>query len=246
MAFSLRHVTKYKRIATDNGEWQRLAILDDISIEACGSDIHVILGPSGSGKTTLLRMLNRLESPDSGQILYHGEDIRTIPPEMLRRQVGMVFQVPALFSGTVADNICYGPALQKRKLSSREIKDLLAQVDLAAVEVNRDVNQLSVGQQQRVAFARALANRPDVLLLDEPTSALDPSSASRLLELIRYIHVEQEIGIIMVTHVLEHARQLANSVCLLVQGKIVEHQDASTFFQQPKTQKGQNFLNGTL
>ncbi|MBN2008893.1 phosphate ABC transporter ATP-binding protein [candidate division KSB1 bacterium] len=244
MIFSLQHVSKWKTLHNSDKGKKQISILNDISIDTCGHSIHVILGPSGSGKTTLLRLLNKLESPSAGSIFLDGIDIATIPAGTLRQRVGMVLQVPALFDGTVAENIGYGPALRKLKINDESIRTLLTQVGLADIDIHRDVKQLSIGQQQRISFARALANRPEMLLLDEPTSALDPGTSSRLLELVESIHQELGIGIIMVTHMLQHAKRLATSVCLLIAGKIVEHNQAEKFFEHPDTEAARQFING--
>ena len=246
MKFTLEHVTKWKWIEGKNNAKKKLIILDDISFDSCGDNIHVIVGPSGSGKTTLLRLLNKLESPDQGRILLNGQDITHIPPRELRKNVGMVFQVPALFKGTIEENILYGPRLNKSQHLYPEVKRLMEIVGLKDIESSREIDNLSVGQQQRVSFARALANEPKILLLDEPTSALDPSAANNLLDLVKKINRELNIDIVIVTHIMQHAHRIADSVCLLAAGKIVEQGMAKGFFKQPQTEIGQKFIRGEL
>ena len=158
----------------------------------------------------------------------------------------MVFQSPSLFRGTIFENVSYGPNLFKQEMSREQVKELLKIVDLDGIEPNRDVDNLSLGQQQRVSFARALANQPTVLLLDEPTSALDPSSSNNILDLIKRINQELGISIIMVTHIMEHAQRIADEICLLVEGKIIEKGKATSFFKQPETEIARKFVKGEL
>jgi ABC-type methionine transport system ATPase subunit len=152
------------------------AILHDVSLEIPSGGVTTVIGPSGSGKSSLLRCLNRLWEPPPGRIFLDGGDITAMDVLLLRRRVGMLFQSAALFEGTVASNIAYGPQLQGRRLTTDRVAELLLMVDLNADFADRPVDQLSGGQAQRVSLARTLANQPDVLLLDEPTSALDPGA----------------------------------------------------------------------
>ncbi len=240
---SIRHVWKRK---ANKGFDQTsvITLLSDVSVDFCGGCIQMIIGPSGSGKTTLLRLLNKLESPDEGKIFYRGKDYDQIPARQLRQEIGMVFQTPALFRGTIDENINYGPQLRRRKLSSEAIYHYLKIVGLADVEPSRQVEQLSLGQQQRISFARALANDPKVLLLDEPTAALDPTSANQLLDLIQKINSELGISVIMVTHVMEHALRIADQICFLVQGRVIECGSAASFFEHPQTELARKFIRG--
>ena len=246
MNFRFDNVTKWKWIKSENGEFRKLTILRNISVNSCGEKIHVILGPSGSGKTTLLRLLNKLETPNEGSIFLDKKNIADISPRELRRDVGMVFQTPALFDGTVEDNILYGPRLNEANKDRSDVLEILKIVDLESIEPTRSVANLSVGQQQRISFARALANEPKALLLDEPTSALDPTTARKLLEIIQKINQDIGVDIIMVTHILAHAEKIADSVCLLVNGEVVETGPAGEFFKHPQTEFGQKFIRGEL
>ena len=246
MKITIQNVWKTKNIEGENGKLKELKLLSDINIEFCGSCIQAILGPSGSGKTTLLRLLNKLDSPDKGDILFDDVPIGSIPPRQLRKDVGMVFQVPALFRGSIFDNISFGPVLYKKELNLEKAKRLLNIVGLGDIDLSRDIDSLSVGQQQRISFARSLANEPSVLLLDEPTSALDPSAANNLLDLIKKINKEMGLSIILVSHIMEHAKRIADFICLLVEGRIVENETASSFFKQPQTEVAQKFIRGEL
>ena len=190
--------------------------------------------------------MNKLETPEQGAIFYGQTDYHHIPPRQLRKDIGMVFQTPALFRGTIIDNITYGPRLYKETISKDIGQNYLKVVGLGDIDPNRDVETLSIGQQQRISFARALANEPKVLLLDEPTSALDPSTANNLLDLIKKINQQFGIDIIMVTHVMEHAKRIADTICFLVQGGVIECGEASSFFERPETDLARKFIRGEL
>src|SRR5215472_10866895 len=147
-------------------------IVHDVSLSVQRGELLGLVGPSGSGKSSLLRLLNRLDEPTSGTVFLEGQDYRQIPPRELRRRVGMVTQRPFLFPGDIASNLRFGPLQRGESLPDNEIAGLLERVGLAGF-AGRNVANLSGGEQQRVSLARALANRPEILLLDEPTSALD-------------------------------------------------------------------------
>jgi putative ABC transport system ATP-binding protein len=246
MKITIHNVWKTKNMEGENGDLKELKLLSDINLEFCGSCIQAILGPSGSGKTTLLRLINNLDSPDKGSILLDDTPIDSIPPRQLRKDVGMVFQVPALFRGSILNNISYGPALNKKEFNSEKAKRLLNIVGLSDIDPSREIDSLSVGQQQRISFARSLANEPRVLLLDEPTSALDPSAANNLLDLIKKINKEMGVSIIMVSHIMEHAKRVADFICLIVEGRIIEDGTASSFFKHPQTEIANKFIRGEL
>lgn len=196
-------------------------ILKSISLSIQKSEVLVIIGPSGSGKSSLLRCLNRLEAIDSGKISFNGEDIYQLPILELRCQIGMVFQKTAVFDGTVADNICYGPRLQKRELTNGEVLKLMSKASLPADMINRDAHELSGGQEQRLSIARALANQPSVLLVDEPTSALDPVITHKLEEILLQLQQENGLTLIWVSHDVEQARRIADRVLMIEDGEIV-------------------------
>jgi ABC-type methionine transport system ATPase subunit len=201
-------------------------ILHDISLEIPAGSITAVIGPSGSGKSSLLRCLNRLWEPPPGSIFIDGRDITAMDVLLLRRRVGMLFQAPALFEGTVADNIAYGPGLQGRRLASQEVAELLQMASLDAGLAEKPVDQLSGGQAQRVSLARTLANQPDVLLLDEPTSALDPAATRKIESTIRNLRDTLNLTVLWVSHAFEQVERTADRIVLLVDGLVAETGDA--------------------
>jgi putative ABC transport system ATP-binding protein len=163
-----------------------------------------MVGPSGSGKTTLLRLLNRLDDPDHGDVLFDGRDVRSYDVLDLRRRVQYVGQVPVTFPRTVAANVGVGTAVD-------DVDELLARVGLRAELAGREADRLSVGEAQRMCLARALARRPECLLLDEPTSALDTVSKAGIESLIRSL-ADDGLTVVMVTHDPRQADELADRV----------------------------------
>lgn len=195
-------------------------ILKELSFSVESGQILLILGPSGSGKTTLLRCLNRLESIDRGDIYFDGQSTRTMDVLELRRRIGMVFQIAALIPSTVKANLQAGPRFGNRILTRDECLGLMDQVGLSASYLDRDVEALSVGERQRVAFAQTLSNNPEILLLDEPTSALDHSSVLKIENLIRSINDQFGTAVILVTHNFEQALRFDAKTLILIAGRI--------------------------
>jgi putative ABC transport system ATP-binding protein len=203
--------------------------LDDVSYARAGKlvlrDLEArlpvgassIVGPSGSGKSTLLRLLNRLADPDEGTVIYEGKDVRERDPLELRREVSLVPQLPALIDGTVHDNVAYGPRLAGHSFDARSC------LELAGLDPDfegRDAAKLSVGEQQRVMLARALALDPRVLLLDEPTSALDQAARDAVEGTLRGLRARTSISIVVVTHDMEQARRLSDFVVRIEGGSV--------------------------
>ena len=174
-----------------------------------------ILGPSGSGKSTLLRLLNRLADPDEGLVRLHGADVRELDPLELRRRVGMVAQLPAPVPGSVADNVCLGPRLAGR--DADPVRPLRL-AGLGESFLERDASRLSVGEQQRVMLARALALEPEVLLLDEPTASLDAEATTAVESALREL---PGVSIVLVTHDRAQAGRLAERTVELAEGRVV-------------------------
>jgi len=168
-----------------------------------------IVGPSGVGKSTLLRLLNRLADPDRGEIDYRGRSLDAYEPLALRREVALVPQLPALLKGTVESNLRYAAGLAGEPLEPERTLGL-AGLDSSFAE--RDVAKLSVGEQQRAMLARALAQRPRVLLLDEPTSALDHAARDQIEAALAELRRELEISIVLVTHDPEQAQRLGDQI----------------------------------
>lgn len=178
-----------------------------------------IVGPSGAGKSTLLRLLNRLADPDRGTISYRGRPLGEYEPLALRREVSLVPQLPALLEGTVELNLRYAADLAGRELDSARCLGLAG---LDPEFDGRDVAKLSVGEQQRVMLARALAQEPAVLLLDEPTSALDHAARDAIEATLAELRRELEISLVLVSHDPEQARRLSDWVVRLEEGKAIE------------------------
>lgn len=194
-------------------------IVDDISIEVPRGDVLAIVGPSGAGKSSFLRLLNRLDEPTGGTFYVDGRDYRETPPRILRRRLGMVMQTPFLFPGTVAENIRFGPRQHGETLDDEAIARLLEQVALPGF-ATRNVANLSGGEAQRVAFARCLANSPEVLLLDEPTSALDDTAKREIEALVREIVEARGLTCLIVTHDTAQAARVAQRVMVIESGKL--------------------------
>jgi ABC-type multidrug transport system ATPase subunit len=189
----------------------------DLAVNA--GEIAVIEGASGSGKTTLLRAMATLGARDAGTITLDGIDAAQIPPTIFRRRVAYLPQLPPMLEGTVEDNVATGPRLAGAPITHEAIAALVVRVGLTEDILERAARDLSGGERQRVALARALANEPSFLLLDEPTSALDPTSATRVLALVREL-AQQGLGVIVVTHVEEHAQRLGGTRYLCEAGRI--------------------------
>jgi putative ABC transport system ATP-binding protein len=174
-------------------------IVTGFSARVPSEGLTAVVGPSGSGKTTLLRLLNRLDDPDDGAVLFEGHDVRSYDVLELRRRVQFVGQVPVTFAGTVAENI------------GDDWESLLSRVGLPEALGGRHADLLSVGEAQRMCLARALGRVPDCLLLDEPTSALDTSSKTAVEELVRSL-ADDGLTVVMVTHETRQAQEIADRV----------------------------------
>ncbi|QCS40866.1 ATP-binding cassette domain-containing protein [Natrinema versiforme] len=194
-------------------------IVDDVSVAVAESEVLVVVGPSGAGKSSLLRLLNRLDEPTEGTVLLEGTDYRSIPPQTLRQRVGLVPQDPALVPGTVSENVARSALLRDEPVDDAAVGRLLERLGLEGY-AERDVADLSGGEQQRVAIARTLYNEPDVLLLDEPTSHLDSASEERVETLLAELIRDLDLTVVMVTHDEPQARRLADRVLSLRDGRV--------------------------
>ena len=210
----------------------------------------VVIGPSGSGKSTFLRCLNLLEEPTSGEIIFEGQNITSKQTDinLVRRRMGMVFQQFNLFPHlTVKENIKLAPV--KLKIMSDEEADKRALELLARVGLPDKADsypaQLSGGQQQRIAIARALAMNPDVMLFAEPTSALDPEMVGEVLEIMKEL-ADDGMTMVVVTHEMGFAREVATRVLFMDGGNIVEQNEPHQFFANPQNARLKDFLSKVL
>lgn len=197
----------------------RSEILNKVSLKVDRGALITIMGPSGAGKSTLLRLINRLAEADSGVILLDNAEIKTFDPKELRRRVGMVFQIPLTFKGSVRDNIAFGKKLWN---TDADIEALAAEAAIPPELMDADAANLSVGEKQRVCIARALANKPEALLLDEPTSALDKTSAEKVESLLLRLQSEHGLTMLWVTHDPEQSRRVSRHNFVLEAGKLRE------------------------
>ena len=225
-------------------------VLQDINFNVSSKEVVCIIGSSGSGKSTLLRCINLLEQPTSGKILYHDDDIITgdIPLANLRAKIGMVFQQFNLFNNlSVLENCVIGQmkVLKKSRAESEEMAvKFLTKVGMERF-VNARPSQISGGQKQRVAIARALAMEPEVLLFDEPTSALDPEMVGEVLKVMKDL-AKSGLTMLVVTHEMSFAQEVANRVVFMDQGVIVEDNSPEVIFNAPEHKRTQEFLSRML
>ena len=196
-------------------------ILDGVSLDVASGETVAIVGPSGAGKSSLLRLLDRLDEPTGGTVYLDGTDYRTIPPERLRKRVGLVPQNPALRSGTVRENVTIGPRLRGETVREERLSELLAAVGLGGY-ADRSTSDLSGGEAQRVAIARTVANAPEVLLLDDPTASLDSAAEAEVERLLADLLASGDRTVVLVTHDERQAERLADRVARLRDGRIVD------------------------
>ncbi|MCY0892727.1 MAG: phosphate ABC transporter ATP-binding protein [Acidibacillus sp.] len=216
--------------------------LNGISGSVPKGNIVSLIGPSGSGKSTLLALCNLLLTADSGDVLIEGKNVLEWNITELRRNVGLVFQSPTMFPGTVLHNLSLAQTLQGTTLENPE--SYLTKVGLPTNLLHRDASDLSGGQKQRVALARVLATKPSILLLDEITSALDPSAARDVEEWVLQIHKDNQTTILWVTHNLEQAERVSQWTWFMVGGQLIEATETKQFFSTPQTKEGELFLSG--
>ncbi|TDT97943.1 amino acid ABC transporter ATP-binding protein (PAAT family) [Streptomyces sp. 846.5] len=238
------------RLTDVNKSFGAHQVLHDIDLEVRSGEVVVLLGASGSGKSTLIRCINRLETPDSGEISLDGVPVPVEGRELarMRSQVGMVFQSFNLFGHrTALQNITMAPVRVKgvpQAQAEQRGRELLDRVGLAD-KADAYPSQLSGGQQQRVAIARALAMEPRLLLFDEPTSALDPEMIKEVLDVMTELAAEG-MTMLVVTHEMGFARRAADRVVFLDAGRIVETAPPEEFFANPRTERARDFLSKIL
>lgn len=229
--------------------------LKNVSMVMPDNKITAFIGPSGCGKSTLLKSLNRMNDlvdgvKITGEITLDGEDIYApkVDVNKLRKRVGMVFQQPNPFSMSIYDNIAYGPRVHGIK--KKKDLDIIVERSLQGAalwdevkdKLKRNALQISGGQQQRLCIARALAVEPEVLLMDEPTSALDPISTSKIEELCESL--KDHYTIVIVTHNMQQAARISDYCSFFFEGEIIESDQTSTIFQNPKNKKTEDYITG--
>lgn len=233
------------------GDFQALKNID-LAIE--GNEITAFIGPSGCGKSTLLKSLNRMNDliegcKITGKFLLDGEDIyKDVEVTALRKRVGMVFQKSNLFPMSIYDNIAYGPrthGIKKKAVLDEIVETSLKQAsvwDECKDRLKKSALGMSGGQQQRLCIARALAVKPEVILMDEPTSALDPISTLKIEELCRQL--KNDYTIIIVTHNMQQATRISDKTAFFLHGEIVEFDRTEKMFSSPRKQKTWEYITG--
>ncbi len=229
--------------------------LKGINMAIPEKNITALIGPSGCGKSTFLKTLNRMNDliPSvriDGDVLYNGQSIfaREVDVNSLRRDIGMVFQKPNPFPMSIYDNIAYGPRTHG-VTNKKELDDIVEQAlqdaaiwDEVKGRLKKSALGLSGGQQQRLCIARALAVRPQVLLMDEPTSALDPISTSRIEELA--LQLKERYTIVIVTHNMQQAVRISDNTAFFLLGELIEFDETEKLFSQPKEKRTEDYITG--
>ncbi len=231
--------------------------VNSVSLSIHQGEVLALIGPSGCGKTSLLRTLNRLteltpSASRSGEILLDGQDVHALADTRLRSRVAMVFQQPNPFPMSIFDNVAFALREQsRRKPRRRELEPLVIDAlrraglyDELGGDLDRPALRLSGGQQQRLCIARAIAMRPEVLLMDEPCSALDPISTGVIEELIG--ELRRELAVVIVTHNLGQAQRVADKVAFMYLGDLVEYGTAAQVFQQPRAVRTRDYVRGAF
>ena len=238
-----------------------LKVLEGLNFHVDENEVVAIIGPSGSGKTTVLRVLMTLEGIQEGIIFVDGEPLNLMPQNgklvpaskahvrYIRSKIGMVFQNFNLFPHmTALENCIEAPVQSKGLKRAQAVSEALELLDMVGLSDKRDhyPSQLSGGQQQRVAIARTLAMRPEILLFDEPTSALDPEMVGEVLNVIRDLAKSGDYTILLVTHQMGFAREVADRVCFFDEGVIVEEGKPDDIFGRPQNERLKQFLSKIL
>ncbi len=241
-----------------SAHYGNLEVLKDINLSIEKNRITVFMGPSGCGKSTLVRTLNRMndEVPGfrtTGEVLLEGHNIYApdVDPVLLKTRVGMVFQKQNPFPLSIYDNVAFGPRIHKLAKNRAELDGIVSQSLQKAVlwdevkdRLGKSAMGLSGGQQQRLCIARALAVRPEVILMDEPASALDPGSTTKVEELM--VQLKENYTVVLVTHNMQQAARVGSKVAFLYRGDLVEFGTASDVFENPKSSLTEKYIRGSL
>lgn len=245
----IRFIDVHKSYRVDGKD---IPALEPFNLEIADGEVFGIIGHSGAGKSTLIRLINLLERPSGGRILIGDTDITALPDDalrMARQRIGMIFQhFNLLSSQTVVENIAFPMRLagnKDAKAIRARVDELLQRVGLSA-HANKYPSQLSGGQKQRVGIARALANRPSILLCDEATSALDPQTTASVLDLLAEINRELKLTIVLITHEMDVVRRVCDRVAVLDAGHIVEHGAVADVFLHPQHATTRRFVREAL
>ena len=234
---------RFEHVSLSYGSQQ---ILDDLSFEIQEGQMAVLIGPSGCGKTTTLKMINRLIEPTAGRIYLDGQDITTKDKVELRRHIGYVIQQIGLFPNmTVAQNICVVPKLLKypKERCEQIVRDMLAMVDMPYEQyAHKYPSEMSGGQQQRIGILRALAASPPIVLMDEPFSALDPMTRAELQDEVHRLQLRFHKTIVFVTHDMDEAVKLADRICILQNGHVVQCDKPENILKHPANEYINSFI----
>lgn len=226
----------------------QLEVLKDVSLSIADGEVVALIGPSGSGKSTTLRIMNFLEQPTSGEVFFKGKPIEQKNLVEMRKKIGMVFQHFHLFPHmTVLENVAFAPVITGKKTKAEADETARALIDAMGLGDKTDVypKALSGGQKQRIAIARSLAMEPELMLFDEVTSALDPEMVGEVLRVMKDL-AEKGMTMVVVTHEMGFAREVADRTIFMADGKIMEDAPSDTFFTAPQTERAKDFLSRVL
>jgi tungstate transport system ATP-binding protein len=233
------------RIENLSKSFGKKEVLKNINLKIFRGEIFAFMGPSGVGKTTLLRILNFLETPTSGRLIFNGNKYSVLKKNSIMRRMSMLFQRPAVFNTSVFNNVAYGLIIRDvdKKTIQKKVIDALNLVGLSGYEKQKALT-LSGGESHRMAFARAIVYQPDILLLDEPTANLDPANVAKIEDIIKRIRSELGTTIIMASHNIYQVRRIADRVGILLNGELIEVNSKEQIFTYPKDARSYAFING--
>lgn len=221
----------------------RYDVLRDVTGHIEQGSITAVIGPSGSGKSTLLSLCNLMNTPDEGEVLVFGKEVRSWDVKELRKTAGLAFQSAPVIDGTVRDNLLLAEKLHQTQVYTPE--ELADFTDLPHELLDRNAKELSGGQRQKVSLARTLANPPSILLLDEITSALDPASVLVIEKLMTSWHQQKKLTVLWITHNLEQAERISDTIWFMADGRLLEAADTKTFFNDPQHEAARALLQGS-